>query len=254
MNEVTTDAVAKQLNELHASIERKLKSTVTDAIEAGRLLSEKKAELPHGEFLPWLKENCAFSERTAQNYTRLFRYRDKTARVADLQEAYRQVEQIESRKQQLERTNAMHRVKDYLKTGEKPDGWRRGTDDKLAEEERERRERAHREAERLRQEMQEKETERHRKKEDEKRERVTDRFFAEAIEQIGQREEKRASFKERIRLSDAGRDDAFVDAIMDYLEELENDSRRIEACQNIIKVCRNVAADLQRVDREEVLQ
>lgn len=254
MNELTTDAVAKQLNELHASIERKLKSTVTDAIEAGRLLSEKKAELPHGEFLPWMKLNCSFSQQSASNYMRLFEHSDKLPTVGNLQEAYRQVEQIESRKQQTERTNAMHRVKDYLKTGEKPDGWRRGTDDKLAEEERHRRERAQMEAERLRQEMQDKEAERDRKKESSQRERVTDKFFAEAIEQMGQREEKRASFKERIRLSDAGRDDAFVDAIMDYLEELDNDSRRIEACQNIIKVCRNVAADLQRVDRVEVLQ
>jgi hypothetical protein len=39
--------------------------------------------------------------------------------------------------------------------------------------------------------------------------------------------------------------DPFQDAIMDYLEGLENDSRRIEACHNIIKVCKRIAAELQ---------
>jgi hypothetical protein len=33
--------------------------------------------------------------------------------------------------------------------------------------------------------------------------------------------------------------------ILDYLEGLENDSRRIEACYNIIKVCKRIAVELQ---------
>jgi hypothetical protein len=32
---------------------------------------------------------------------------------------------------------------------------------------------------------------------------------------------------------------------LDYLETLENDSRRIEACHNIIKICKHIAAELQ---------
>jgi len=41
------------------------------AITAGKLLIEAKASLPHGRWLPWIKENFTFSKRTAQNYIRL---------------------------------------------------------------------------------------------------------------------------------------------------------------------------------------
>lgn len=58
--------------------------------------------------------------------------------------------------------------------------------------------------------------------------------------------EKRSDFKDKIRLSDDGKKDPFVDAIMDYLNDLGNDTRRIEACNNIIKVCRNVSVKLQK--------
>jgi hypothetical protein len=41
------------------------------AIEAGKLLQEAKRAVPHGEWLPWLKANCALSARSAQGYMRL---------------------------------------------------------------------------------------------------------------------------------------------------------------------------------------
>ena len=44
-----------------------------------------------------------------------------------------------------------------------------------------------------------------------------------------------------------GKDDPFIDAILDYLDELEDDNRRIEACYNIIKLVKGgIAVDLQR--------
>ncbi|MDY7028625.1 MAG: DUF3102 domain-containing protein [Spirochaetota bacterium] len=66
------------------------------------LLTEQKAELAHGEFLPWLKENVPFSEDTAERYIQLFAYRDKTASVADLQDAYKKIEEIETAEKQSE--------------------------------------------------------------------------------------------------------------------------------------------------------
>ena len=63
---------------------------------------------------------------------------------------------------------------------------------------------------------------------------------------IVEREQKRQTFKEQIRVSQAGETDTFIDALMDYLEELDSDNRRIEACQNIIKVCKNIAVELQQ--------
>ena len=60
------------------------------ALKAGQLLLEAKKGLPHGEWLPWLRESCPdISERTAQNYMRLSREvsklePEKAQRVADL--------------------------------------------------------------------------------------------------------------------------------------------------------------------------
>jgi phage N-6-adenine-methyltransferase len=62
---------------------------VEHAMAAGDLLLEAKAQLGrHGQWLPWLKEHCALSERTAQLYMRLARKRSeiegKYESVADL--------------------------------------------------------------------------------------------------------------------------------------------------------------------------
>jgi len=67
-----------------------------------------------------------------------------------------------------------------------------------------------------------------------------------AAAQITTHTTARANWKEKIRLSDGGKEDAFMDAIIDYLEGLDNDSRRIEACNNLIKICRNIAVELQK--------
>jgi hypothetical protein len=55
------------------------------------LLAGIKASLTHGQWLPWLKGNIPFAERTARNYMRCHAERDrlKSANVADLGEAYR---------------------------------------------------------------------------------------------------------------------------------------------------------------------
>ena len=57
------------------------RSAVAHAIQAGELLIEAKAQVAHGEWLPWLEANCPLSERQARNYMRLARNRQ---RVADL--------------------------------------------------------------------------------------------------------------------------------------------------------------------------
>jgi hypothetical protein len=43
------------------------------AVNAGRLLIEAKAQLEHGQWLPWLQQHCQMSERSAQVYMRLAR-------------------------------------------------------------------------------------------------------------------------------------------------------------------------------------
>lgn len=60
---------------------------VKKAIEIGRLLTEQKAELAHGEWIPWVESNLAFGERQARRYMRIYENR---TRVSDLDGPMRQ--------------------------------------------------------------------------------------------------------------------------------------------------------------------
>ena len=53
-------------------------------IEIGKRLNEAKAQLGHGEWLPWLREKVDISERSAQDFMRLAREYSKSAEIADL--------------------------------------------------------------------------------------------------------------------------------------------------------------------------
>lgn len=53
-------------------------------IEIGRRLNEAKAQLNHGDWLPWLNDKVEFSERTAQNLMRIAREYTNTQLVSDL--------------------------------------------------------------------------------------------------------------------------------------------------------------------------
>jgi Protein of unknown function (DUF3102) len=59
----------------HEATATALKSSVEHAMAAGDLLIEAKSQLKHGQWLPWLTEHCALSERTAQLYMRTAKHR-----------------------------------------------------------------------------------------------------------------------------------------------------------------------------------
>jgi hypothetical protein len=90
-------SVAQKIISLHEGIVSAMRRSVSDAIQIGELLSEAKADLPHGVFLPWVESALPFSEATAQRYMQVFRWKDKTRSVRDLSEAYR-VAQIEDQR------------------------------------------------------------------------------------------------------------------------------------------------------------
>ena len=79
-----------EINKLHQELEELATGALDRAIRIGELLSRAKSQVPHGQWLPWLTNNVAFSERTARNYMRVFENRAtlKSANVADLGEAY----------------------------------------------------------------------------------------------------------------------------------------------------------------------
>ncbi|AIA31465.1 DUF3102 domain-containing protein [Leptospirillum ferriphilum] len=62
------------------------KTALSHAFEAGRLLMEAKEQIPHGEWIPFLKKT-GIGERQSQRYMRLYRHKDalsKATRVSDL--------------------------------------------------------------------------------------------------------------------------------------------------------------------------
>ena len=81
---------ASEINRLHGEICQAARTTIEKAIRIGELLTEQKAGLKHGEWLPWLKANVQFSARTASNYLRVSesRFRLKSETISDLTDAY----------------------------------------------------------------------------------------------------------------------------------------------------------------------
>ena len=61
------------LPELAARIRAEHEATSTapkKSVEHAIAVGEAKAQLKHGQWLPWLKANCSMSERTARDYMR----------------------------------------------------------------------------------------------------------------------------------------------------------------------------------------
>lgn len=75
---------------LHGEIVTAARQTLKLAMRAGELLAGVRAELPHGEWLPWCKANLPFSDRTARNYIRVYEQRDlpKLENVSSLSAVY----------------------------------------------------------------------------------------------------------------------------------------------------------------------
>src|SRR5215218_5775112 len=69
--------LAERINAEHRGCETAVNSALTHAMNAGGMLSEAKASLPHAAFGPWLKENFAGSERTARAYMRVHSHREE---------------------------------------------------------------------------------------------------------------------------------------------------------------------------------
>ncbi len=75
-----------EINDAHALAMVHAGEAMNNALRCGDLLTKAKAAAKHGQWLPWLRQNIAFSERTAQSYMRLAAKfgPDKRNAVADL--------------------------------------------------------------------------------------------------------------------------------------------------------------------------
>jgi hypothetical protein len=72
-----------RINEAHGLAIRHAGKAVGYAIACGELLLKAKAKVPHGQWLPWLRANVAFGERSAQGYMRVAQRLPNPQHVAD---------------------------------------------------------------------------------------------------------------------------------------------------------------------------
>jgi len=86
--EVGTDPepeqIARDINVITAEIQFYKKQAGRSFLEIGRRLNEAKAQLSHGEWLPWLEKQVDISERSAQRFMQLASEYGKSAKMADL--------------------------------------------------------------------------------------------------------------------------------------------------------------------------
>src|ERR1700730_13731457 len=76
--------LAARIRTEHEAAGGALKRSLQHAVAAGDLLIEAKAQLRHGQWLPWLSEHCQIPERTARLYMRLAKNKIEIGNVADL--------------------------------------------------------------------------------------------------------------------------------------------------------------------------
>ena len=66
------DTLAQRINREHRQVQAAFGKTLQHARRAGKLLVEAKERTPHGQWGPWLEANFEFTQRTAQNYMRVY--------------------------------------------------------------------------------------------------------------------------------------------------------------------------------------
>jgi len=81
----------QEIIQLHNQLGSYLRLGLSNAIRIGQLLTEQKDNLSYGEFTPWVRDNLPFTDRTARNYMRVYRERDRlrTENVSVLTEGYK---------------------------------------------------------------------------------------------------------------------------------------------------------------------
>jgi len=90
MNDLEQLRINEIIN-LHSEVADFLRMSLDKAIRIGELLVEQKRSLKHGEFIPWIKSNLPFTDRTARNYIRLYEGRIclKTETISNLTRGYK---------------------------------------------------------------------------------------------------------------------------------------------------------------------
>jgi Protein of unknown function (DUF3102) len=81
---VKARAVKRALETIACEIHAALKREAANIITIGGLLVEAKAQLMHGQWLPWLEREFSLSQRSAQRYVKAYKFAVKYDTVSDL--------------------------------------------------------------------------------------------------------------------------------------------------------------------------
>lgn len=228
------------------------KSTLTDVIARELYQAREQLKSPgirtdlvaNGTRLTWegYLKDCGLKRSTVHRWLEC--YEPKEQRLLTDEEY--QLKQDEKRREEMNIRDANNsRVLQAYKTGIYPKGWNQECQrlyEEKVKEEKARDERIRKIKEEAKKEAEQKEQkEKERNARIEEIENLVNNITEKAITGFN----KKLAFKEKIRISNDGKEDPFTDVIIEYLEELEDDNRRIEACFNIIKICKGIAVDLQ---------
>lgn len=194
-------------------------------------------------------EEVGLARRTAYNW--LERFIPEENKLLTYEEfSQKKIEAERAKLSKEERDRLL--ISEFRKTGTRPHGWTPHLEERVKKDD----EAFARQKERLEKERQRREQRSQEQREQQEKithaERPARTFLSDALltatNVMIEKYEKKIAWKEKIRLSDGGKDDAFMDAIIEYLETLPDDNRRIEACNNIIKICRNISVELQKAN------
>lgn len=247
-NPDTSAALMKLRIKNHARLTQDIVSELHKAREFYSASGSRSDLVPDGTRLTTFEaylSDIGLARRTAYNW--LERYIPEKNKLLTYEE-FSDKKAAEARAKLSEEERRRSMIAEFRKTGVKPSGWTpkldkaiKDTDEHMAKI------KADREREEAERQQRAKEyEERH---ESQKTYTLHSDAFRLASDALIKKLDKQAEWKEKIRLSDGGKEDAFMDAIIDYLETLPDDNRRIEACNNIIKICRNISVELQKKKR-----
>jgi ribosomal protein L40E len=71
----TFEKEAADVNRIHEKLHASLRTSLAEAVEAGKILTAVKAELSHGQFTAWVEKNMKCSRQTTAEYMRLYENR-----------------------------------------------------------------------------------------------------------------------------------------------------------------------------------
>jgi len=222
------------MNELYNEFDLITKKHIKKAIAIGEVLSEAKENVDHGAYLTWLDKNANFNQCSARRFVLLFKYKEYVLDSESLSDAYMLAEKLNREGIEKEEKEAIKRVDVYNKTGKKPEGWRRGTDDRLAKERKSNSANCS-PVNNLQAVKKSKETTKTDIKVYDKNEvqRKLNLDHSSAVDK------KTVNEKKEIK-----ENDPFIESIVDYIKELPSKSHKMVALKNIIRECHKLMNDL----------